>query len=109
MTWRSLLLLSIAALLEVGGDAIVRLGLGGSGLTRIAFFALGALTLFAYGVFVNSGAADFGRLLGVYVVIFFIVAQAIDALLFGVPIRPPILVGGAFVALGGAVVAFWRT
>ncbi len=106
MTWRVLALLVVAACLEVGGDAIVRLGLGGPGAVRLAWFALGALTLLGYGIFVNIGGADFGKLLGQYVVVFFIVAQIVNAVAFGVAPRPQILIGGALIVAGGAVVAF---
>ncbi len=64
--------------------------------------------LFAYGVFVNSAPADFGRLLGVYVVLFFVVAQVVNRLAFGVNPSLPIVVGGAFIVIGGAVMTFWR-
>ena len=42
--------LFLAALLEAGGDALVRAGLGASGLgRRLALLLAGGLTLFAYG------------------------------------------------------------
>jgi drug/metabolite transporter superfamily protein YnfA len=60
------LLLLLAACLEVGGDAIVRVGLRNHvGSTQLALIALGGLVLLAYGVFVNIAPVDFGRLLGV--------------------------------------------
>src|SRR5215469_13036757 len=72
----SFLLLFLAAALEAGGDALVRLGLhGGSPAARIGFLAAGAAVLFAYGLAVNLPAWNFGRLLGVYVTLFFLVAQ----------------------------------
>ena len=45
---------------------------------------------------------DFGRLLGVYVTLFFVVAQLINRLGFGLKPTPAILVGG------GMTIAFWR-
>ncbi|HEX7552846.1 MAG TPA: hypothetical protein VF378_04790, partial [Geothrix sp.] len=60
-----------AALLEVGGDAIVRKGMRGGGP---AFLALGCLILGAYGVVVNLVPWDFSRLLVVYVAIFAVVS-----------------------------------
>jgi len=66
------LLLLLAACLEVAGDAIVRVGLKShTGLTQLALVVLGGVVLLAYGIFVNVAPADFGRLLGVYVVLFF--------------------------------------
>jgi drug/metabolite transporter superfamily protein YnfA len=107
--WFSLALLLVAAVLEVGGDAIVRFGLHASSFSaKASLLVLGAGILFAYGVFVNSAPADFGRLLGIYVVLFFLVAQIVNRLAFGVTPSAPILVGGAFIVIGGAVMTLWR-
>ena len=74
-----MLLLMVAATLEAGGDALVRSGLNSSVLaTRLGFLACGAVVLFLYGVVVNLPPWDFGRLLGVYVALFFLVAQVIN-------------------------------
>ncbi|MGA9007641.1 MAG: hypothetical protein WBE48_00210 [Xanthobacteraceae bacterium] len=49
------LLLLLAATLEAGGDALVRIGLHSPSLAgRAGLFAAGAIVLFAYGVSVNS-------------------------------------------------------
>ncbi len=96
------LLLPLAALLEAGGDAVIRRGLHGRSLVLLA---CGAAILFAYGVVVNTAPWDFGRLLGVYVAIFFVLAQVLDALVFGARPSVSILVGGALVVAGGLVVA----
>jgi drug/metabolite transporter superfamily protein YnfA len=104
------LLLLVAASLEVGGDAIVRVGLKNhGGFSRAAFIALGGVVLLTYGIFVNIAPADFGRLLGVYVVLFFVVAQIIDLLAFGIRPDTSILVGGAFILAGGLVITLWKT
>src|SRR5580700_3270023 len=103
------LLLLLAAALEAGGDALVRIGLPSPSMTtRIGLFAAGALVLFAYGVTVNSPPWDFGKLLGVYVTLFFVVAQIINLLVFHVRPSLPVLVGGAFIAFGGLLITFWR-
>jgi hypothetical protein len=44
--------------------------------------AAGALTLFAYGLVVNTSGLDFNRLMGVYIAIFFVVSQVISFILF---------------------------
>jgi drug/metabolite transporter superfamily protein YnfA len=102
-------LLTVAACLEVGGDAIVRLGLKSAGIPRIGLFVAGAAVLFGYGLFVNTAPADFGRLLGIYVVLFFVVAQIVNLAVFNVRPTAPILVGGALVLAGGLVMLTWRT
>jgi drug/metabolite transporter superfamily protein YnfA len=103
------LLLLLAAVLEASGDALVRIGLHGSALaSRAGFFAAGALVLFAYGVAVNAPPWDFGRLLGVYVTLFFVVAQAINLVVFGVRPQLPIYVGGSLIVAGGLLITLWR-
>src|ERR1700733_12283736 len=72
----ALLVLLVAAALEAGGDALVRVGLHANVLwQRAATFALGAIVLFAYGCTVNAPPWDFGKLIGVYIVFFFLIAQ----------------------------------
>jgi small multidrug resistance family-3 protein len=105
-----LALLTAAAALEAGGDALVRTGLHASSPgMRIVFLALGAAVLFSYGVAVNLPPWDFGKLLGVYVALFFVVAQLINLLAFGMKPTPPIYVGGALIVGGGLLITFWRT
>lgn len=104
----ALLLLALAALLEAGGDALVRKGLGIHGLPRGLWFAAGALILFIYGLTVNLPGWDFGRLLGIYVVLFFLAAQAIAWFAFGQLPSPAILTGGALIVTGGLVMTLWR-
>jgi hypothetical protein len=71
-------------------------------------FLIGAAVLFAYGLVVNAPPWDSGKLLGVYVVLFFVVAQLINLVFFHVRPGPPILVGGAMIFGGGLVMTFWR-
>jgi small multidrug resistance family-3 protein len=102
-------ILLLAAILEAGGDALVRLGLHNTAPSgRTGFFAGGAVVLFLYGLTVNAPSWDFGRLLGVYVTLFFVTAQVINFVVFHVKPGAPILVGGALIVAGGAVVTLWR-
>ncbi len=101
-------ILTLAALLEAGGDAIVRGGLHAQTTAqRIGMVILGGLILTAYGVVVNTPSWDFGRLLGVYVTLFFLAAQVINALVFKVQPSAPILAGGALIIAGGLLMTFW--
>lgn len=104
-----LALLSLAALLEVAGDALVRAGLYAPSLSaRIGFMAAGAVVLFTYGVSVNLPPWDFGRLLGIYVALFFVAAQLVNLFAFGIRPGLPIYAGGALIVSGGLLITFWR-
>jgi small multidrug resistance family-3 protein len=102
----TLLVLFCAAVLEAGGDAVIRTGLHASTpILRGLLFLAGGLVLFSYGWVVNAPPWDFGRLLGVYVVFFFVVAQLISWFVFGQRPGAAVLIGGAFVILGGLVMS----
>jgi small multidrug resistance family-3 protein len=99
-------ILLLAALLEAGGDAIVRGALHRQSIgARALLFALGAGVLFAYGVVVNSPPWEFARLLGLYVVFFFVTAQMISWIAFGQPPTRAVLLGGVLIVAGGFVIA----
>lgn len=88
-----------AAILEVGGDALVRIGLAGAR----GWIVAGAAVLTTYGVVVNLSGLDFGRLMGVYIAVFFVVAQVIALAIFHQPPTRSTLAGGALVVAGGIV------
>lgn len=100
-------LLLTAAAMEVFGDYFIRTALRGSaGAARIAFFGSGALVLFLYGLFVNLAPWDFGRLLGAYVALFYVVSQLVSIFLLKEPLKMSTLVGGGLIVAGG-VVLWW--
>jgi small multidrug resistance family-3 protein len=51
---------------------------------------------------------DFGKLLGTYVVLFFLVAQVVAKLQFHQSPSRPVYVGGAFVVVGGLIMSLWK-
>ena len=102
-------LLLVAATLEVLGDAFFQSAVHrSSGLWRWIFLVAGGGTLSLYGLMVNLPGWDFGKLLGVYVVFFFFVAQIAARLRFNQPTSLPTLVGGLMIVAGGAVISFWK-
>ncbi len=105
-----LLLLALAATLEAGGDALARTALHSQAIPMVRFglFAAAALVLFVYGVTVNLPPWDFGKLLGVYVSLFFVVAQVINFFAFGSKPTMPIIAGGALILAGGMLMTFWK-
>ena len=101
--------LAFAALLEVTGDACFQSGMYKStGVERVVWLVGGTAVLAFYGFFVNLPPWDFGKLLGVYVVLFFVMAQIVARVRFGQTPTPSILLGGAFIVTGGLVMTFWK-
>ena len=102
---RELLILSMAAVLEVVGDSLVRWGVHGGNYLG---YILGALVLFTYGLVINVPKWDFGKLLGVYIAAFFVVAQLVAYFFYHEKIKTPTFVGGALIVAGGLVMTLWQ-
>lgn len=101
--------LSIAAFLEVSGDACFQTGLyRAPATTRALWFLAATLILGVYGLFVNLPQWDFGKLLGMYVVLFFLIAQIVAKVRFHQSPTTPIWAGGALIVAGGLVITFWK-
>jgi small multidrug resistance family-3 protein len=104
-----MVLLVIATLLEVSGDAVVRMAIyNHAGLARLGLFLAGAALLFGYGSFLNLAPLDFGRVVGLYIATLFVVWQVINFIAFRAAPGLGIWVGGALIVAGGAVVTFWK-
>jgi small multidrug resistance family-3 protein len=105
----TVVLLLIATVLEVSGDAIVRTALyNHAGGTRLALFLVGATLLLGYGTFLNLSPLEFGQVVGLYIATLFIVWQVINFIAFRAVPTLPILVGGSLVVAGGAIITFWK-
>jgi drug/metabolite transporter superfamily protein YnfA len=92
-----------AAILEVGGDAVIRKGLRGSGLS---FIILGMAMLGCYGVVVNMVKWDFSKLLGVYVAVFALVSIMFSRFIFKEQIPTTTWVGLIVICFGALVIQF---
>ena len=107
---RRFLILLVCALLEAGGDALARKGMhAGTMASRVGLYAAGrGIVLFAYGWLVNRPPWSFGSLLGIYVVLFFVVAQVLAFTVFGEKPTPALIMGGLLIVAGGVVVTVFR-
>jgi small multidrug resistance family-3 protein len=92
-----------AALLEVGGDALIRLGMRGRGSLVVI---LGCLVLGAYGVMVNQVRWDFSKMLGVYVGVFAVVSVVFGRMVFGEVIPLTTGLGLLVIVVGGLIIQF---
>jgi hypothetical protein len=100
-----------ATILEVSGDAIVRIALyNHPGLTavRIGLFALGALLVFGYATFLNLAPLEFRDVVGLYIATLFVVWQAINFAFFRTLPNSHTLIGGVLIVSGGLLVSFWK-
>lgn len=108
-TVHPLILLVIATTLEVSGDAVVRMAIFNyAGPARVALMLAGAALLFGYGSFLNLAPLEFGQVVGLYIATLFVVWQVITFVAFRSLPTPPILIGGALIVAGGAIVTFWK-
>ena len=99
----AILVFLIAALLEVAGDAVIRVGLRGGGFVVIL---IGFSMLGTYGVVVNLLGWDFSRLFGAYVAVFATVAVLVGRLVFHEVVPVSTWTGLAVVVVGGLIIQF---
>ena len=105
MTYLAWLIFIGAAILEVGGDAVVRKGLRGAGVIVILS---GCALLGSYGILVNTVKWDFSRLLGVYVSVFACISVLFGRLIFKERIPSATWVGLAIIIVGGLIIQFGK-
>jgi drug/metabolite transporter superfamily protein YnfA len=92
-----------SAILEVGGDAVIRKGLRGRG---ILFILAGAAMLAIYGIVINTVRWDFSKMLGVYVGIFALTSVLFGKFVFNENIPWTTWVGLSVVICGGLIIQF---
>jgi len=104
----AILILLVAAFLEAYGDSCFQSALyRSSGASRAIAFAGGAASLAAYGLVVNLPRWEFGKLLGAYVVLFFLLAQAVAWVRFGQTPTIPVITGGLLITAGGVIITLF--
>ena len=92
-----------AAILEVGGDAVVRKGLRGSSLIIIL---TGFAMVGCYGLVVNMVKWDFSNVFGVYVEIFALVSILFGRFVFKETIPAATWIGLCVIMFGGMIIQF---
>jgi drug/metabolite transporter (DMT)-like permease len=105
----TVVLLLIATLLEVSGDAVVRTAIynhAGSG--RLGLLVVGATLLLGYGTFLNLAPLEFGQVVGLYIAVLFVVWQVINFIAFRESPTIPIVLGGSLIIAGGVLITFWK-
>jgi drug/metabolite transporter superfamily protein YnfA len=96
---------ALAAIFEVGGDAVIRLGIKNNNLILMLF---GAAILGGYGLIVNSVDWDFSKIFGVYVGAFALVAVLFGKFLFWEQVPLSTWIGLLIIIGGGLVIQFGR-
>jgi len=75
---------------------------------RALLFLAGTVLLFVYGLSLNLAPLAFGRVVGLYIAVLFVVWQFINLLVFRSLPTVPILLGGALIVAGGCLATFWK-
>lgn len=102
-------LLLVATILEVSGDAVVRTAIyNHGGFARLGLVLAGAALLLGYGTFLNLAPLEFGQVVGLYLATLFVVWQVINFVAFRALPTLPIILGGSLVIAGGAIITFWK-
>ena len=94
---------ALAAIFEVGGDAVIRMGIKNN---NIILMFLGAATLGGYGLIVNSIDWDFSKIFGVYVAVFALFGVLFGKFLFREQIQLTTWLGLGVIILGGLIIQF---
>ena len=101
----TIIIFLVAAVLETGGDALIRKGMRGLG---VGFIAAGIVALGSYGVVVNTVRWDFSKLLGVYVAVFAVMSIFFSLFFFKEAIPTGRWIGMTLVIIGGLIIQFWN-
>ena len=100
LTW---LIFIGAAILEIGGDAVIRKGLRGN---KLIIIMIGCAMLGSYGVVVNMVKWDFSKLLGVYVAFFALISILFGRFVFRENIPNTTWIGLMIIICGAMIIQF---
>jgi drug/metabolite transporter superfamily protein YnfA len=95
----------IGAVLEVGGDVVIRMGLRGGGTILVV---IGMVVLGSYGLIVNAVPWDFSRIFGIYVCLFALLSVLCGKFVLQEQIPFSTWVGLCFILSGALIVQFGR-
>jgi hypothetical protein len=100
----------VATIFEAVGDAVMRIALQTSPAlpSRVALFGLASALLAMYGLFLNLAPVEFATVTGIYLASLFFMFQVVNYLFFQNTPSAGVLVGGAFIVAGSAIVYFWK-
>jgi small multidrug resistance family-3 protein len=98
-----------ATIFEAVGDAVMRMALHYHVMPgRLLLFALATVLLALYGAFLNLAPVEFATATGIYLASLFVAFQVVNYLFFRHTPSPGVLVGGAFIVVGAAIIYFWQ-
>ncbi len=98
-----------ATIFEAVGDAVMRIALRYHVMPgRILLFASATVLLAMYGAFLNLAPIEFANATGIYLASLFIAFQVVNYLFFRHTPGPGVLLGGAFIVTGSAIIYFWK-
>ncbi len=98
-----------ATIFEAAGDAILRIALHSHAWpVRVSYFLGGMVLLTMYGTSLNLAPVEFGKVVGLYIALLYVVFQITNYLAFQAKPTLPIFVGGVLIISGGLVTIFWQ-
>ncbi len=98
-----------ATIFEAAGDALLRVAIHSHAWPiRIGYFVTGAVLLTMYGTSLNVAPVEFGKVVGLYVALLYIVFQVTNYIAFKAKPTLPVLLGGVLIVAGGLLVILWQ-
>jgi drug/metabolite transporter (DMT)-like permease len=75
---------------------------------RFALFGLASVLLAMYGLFLNLAPVEFATVTGIQLASLFIMFQLVSYLFFRHILSSGVLLGGALIVAGSAIIYFWK-